>query len=486
MKTMEADLIIVGGGAAGLAAAITAGEQGATTLVFEKMSTPGGCAAMAAGPFGVESNMQKDHIVSLTKEEAVQKFMNYTHWLSDERLVRKFIYKSGDTINWLEDMGVRFIAPMHYFPGSEETWHFIATRDGKVARRTGAVMIDCMVERAKELGAEIYMNHPVKKLIKEEGEVIGVIVDGPDGEIEAYAGAVIVCTGGFGDNSDMMLEATGLEWGKDLFSIRVPGLTGDGIQMAWDAGADKDRMSMELIYFAPNTMGYELFEIPFRQCDLLVNTDGKRFMNEETEKNPIFTVNALQKQPGCIAWGIVNDSIIDNYIENGPNFKMINSIGLDMSVVRDEINQWMEERPDVLVKADTIEELAEKTGIAKDALKETIEKYNICCESGYDEDYNKERRYLHKIEGPYYACKFAPSGYGSLGGIKINDKFEVIEKGTSKSIPGFYAAGTDANSLYNPDYVFVLPGNTLGFALNSGRLAAESAIDYIKSLAEEE
>ncbi|WP_336886483.1 FAD-binding protein [Clostridium beijerinckii] len=92
----------------------------------------------------------------------------------------------------------------------------------------------------------------------------------------------------------------------------------------------------------------------------------------------------------------------------------------------------------------------------------------------------KNPKYLKPLVGPkFYALKFAPSAYGSLGGIKINYKTEVIDT-EDKVIPGLFAAGTDANSICNPDYVFVLPGNTLGFAVNSGRIAGENAVQYIK------
>lgn len=493
MKTYEADVIVVGAGASGLAAAITAGEQEASVAVFEKMSNPGGCANMASGPLGVESRIQKDLIVGLTKEEAVQEFMNYTHWLADERLVRRYIYKSGDTINWLEDMGVRFYAPRHYFPGSYETWHFVAPKegpaaDGSLARDTGAVMVQYMVDRATELGVEFCYNSKVSKILKDEdGVVYGIQGTDEEGEFQAFGGAVIIGTGGFGDNPEMMKMATNREWGDELFTIRIPGVTGDGIQMAWDAGAGKSRMSMELCYFAPNTLGYNDFEMPFRQFDLLVNLKGERFMNEEQMKNPVFTTNALMIQPKSCAWGIADTALIDHYRTAGPNVCMSNSIGKDYTdILWPELEKYLKERPDVLVSADSVEELAEKIGAPADVLKDTIEKYNQYCDQNVDEDFNKQYRYLHALKGPkYYACKFGLSGYGSLGGIKINYKTEVVDDDYNV-IPGLYAVGSDANALYDPDYVFVLPGNTLGFALNSGRLAGEEAIEYIMSMNEEE
>lgn len=479
MKKLEADVLIVGGGAAGLAAAITAAEQNATVLLFEKMSTTGGCSNMAAGPLGVESSYSKNSIIGLTKEDAVQKFMNYTHWRSDERLVRDYLYQSGDTIDWLAEMGVKFLGPMHYFPGSEETWHFIATKDGKMARRTGAIMVQCMTDRAVELGVEIFLEAPVQDLIQEDGRIVGLHAKNADGEIEARGGAVIISTGGFADNPDMIEKATGLKWGEEFYSLRIPGISGDGIQMSWSVGAKHSRMEMETAYFMPNTMCYETVETPFRQCDLLVNVHGERFYNEELMQNPIFTANNIKLQPKYQAWSIADDAQIERYIKNGPNFNMISTIGYDWSRYREELDEWIKNRPDCILKADSLEELCQKTGIKLEALKKTLETYNQYSTTG-DELFHKDKKYIHAINGPqYYAMKFVPCAYGSLGGISIDYKTQVVDKNWNP-IPGLYAAGTDANSLYDPDYVFTLPGNTLAFALNSGRIAGRNAISYIQ------
>ncbi len=98
-------------------------------------------------------------------------------------------------------------------------------------------MIKAMTERADELGVEILLETPVKSLIKEDGEIIDVVANDKEGDLEVYAGAVIISTGGFGDSPEFIKKHAPYEWGKDIFSYRIPGLTGDGIQMAWDAGA---------------------------------------------------------------------------------------------------------------------------------------------------------------------------------------------------------------------------------------------------------
>ncbi|MBU3199824.1 FAD-dependent oxidoreductase [Clostridium estertheticum] len=480
MREFETDVVVIGGGASGLAAAITAAEKGAQVMILEKANSTGGCANMAMGLLGVETKLQKERLIGLTREEAFEKFMDYTHWRSDAKLVKKYIDKSADTIEWLQEMGVEFALPSKYFPGSEATWHIVKPKTGNPGLRAAATMIKAMTERADELGVKILLETPVKSLIKEDGEVIGITANDKDGELEVYAGAVIISTGGFGDSPEFIKKYTPYEWGKDIFSYRIPGLTGDGIQMAWDAGAAKDYMSMELVFFAPNTGGYAPIELPFRQPNVFVNLDGKRFYNEEVVENPVFSVNAISRQKNRVAFSIIDDKLIKKYEENGLDLINVVTSSMNMSDFNHEKEEAIKNGSDVLFIADSIEELAEKTGIDKEGLKTTLESYNEACKTG-DKDFGKNHKYMIPIDGSkLYALKFAPSAYGSLGGIKINDMTEVLTD-EFKVISGLYATGTDANSVCNPDYVFILPGNTLGFAVNSGRMAGNNAVEYIKT-----
>lgn len=479
-REFDTDIVVIGGGASGLAAAITAAENGAKVMILEKANGTGGCANMAMGLLGVETRIQKEHLVGITREKAFEKFMNYTHWRSDAKLVKKYIDNSADTIQWLEDMGVEFALPSKYFPGSEATWHIVQPKTGRPGLRAAATMIKAMTERAEELGVEILLETSAKDLIKSEGEIIGVEAEDKDGIIEVYAGAVIISTGGFGDSPEFIKEHTPYEWGKDLFSYRIPGLTGDGIKMAWEAGAAKDYMDMELVFFAPNTGGYAPIELPFRQPNLFVNLDGKRFFDESVVENPVFSVNAICRQKNKIVYSIVDDNLMKKYEEKGLDLINVVTSSMSMNDFNHEKEEAIKNGSDVLFIADSIEELAEKTGINKDGLVETINNYNKYCDEG-DIEFGKNHKYMTKIDGnKYYALKFAPSAYGSLGGIKINDMTEVVDT-NNEVIKGLYASGTDANSICNPDYVFVLPGNTLGFAVNSGRMAGRNAVEFIKT-----
>ena len=184
---------------------------------------------------------------TLTKEEALKVMMDYTHWAVDARLIREYFWKSADTIDWLEDMGVQFEIPCRYYPSSYYTWHRVKPDDGgPVGARTAAFLTKHMAERAEDLGVDIHLETPVTKILREDGRITGVLARDKDGEeILCRAPAVIVCTGGIGDSPEMMKTYTGYTYGEDMFNFRVPGLVGDGMKMAWEVGAARSDITME-------------------------------------------------------------------------------------------------------------------------------------------------------------------------------------------------------------------------------------------------
>ena len=130
-----------------------------------------------------------------------------------------------------------------------------------------------------------------------------------------------------------------------------------------------------------------------------------------------------------------------------------------------------------ICQADTIEELAEKAGIDPEGLVKQVEEYNEMCDGGFDEIFEKNRAYMQPIEkGPFYCCRQNVGAYGTLGGVKINHKTQVLSK-EAKVIPGLYCVGTDACNIFGDSYPFILSGNSMGFCLNSGRIAGENAAE---------
>lgn len=499
-NTMEADVVVIGGGASGITAAVAAAEKGTSVIVVEKGSTTGGAANMGMGIFAVESRHQKNQMVDMTKEDAFNFFMNYTHWRVDARLVRRYYEQSSETIEWLESLGVEFLGAFKYFEKSLQTEHIVKTKgSNEPAERAASNMYRVLTEQAEEMGVQILYRTSASKLIKEDGYIAGVEIENEDGErSEILCNAVIVSTGGFGNNPKMLNEYLGYEWGTDLFSFRIPGVTGDGLNMMWDAGVEKTRPTMELTYTTPGvTDVFKTISETMRQPNLMVNLDGNRFINEAIMNNTTYTGNAISIQRERTAFTLISDSILDTYSKQGLDYitkhhniknvdkwekeldMYLKGEGIEASGLSELHGEEAKSEQNVFA-ADTLEELCEKTGINLKNLKETVAEYNAGCD---DEDhvfFKKHKFMLPLKEGRYYAARHYPAGYGSLGGAKTNDKMEALDQNGIK-IPGLYASGMDACNIYGDSYCFFMPGNTMSFAINSGRIAAYSAIEYMDS-----
>lgn len=487
MSVIHTQFAVVAGGPAGLSAAISAAESGLDVCVFDKAANTGGTGNMGMGPFAVGSRIQKKNMIGLTRDEAFAKFMNYTHWRSDAQLVRKYIDKSADTIDWLEDMGVEFYDAAKYFAGSESTWHRVKPDTGVPGPRAAAKMYALMAERAKELGVQFFLETKVERLLVEDGRVVGCEAVDKNGEkVVCHAKTVLIATGGFSANAEMVGQYLHRELDQDLHLTKVPGLCGEGIRMAWDAGAGHADMNYEMTYGMPMTKNNcpKLHRI-FCQPNLMVNLNGERFINEAIMDNTTFTGNAIDLQRGHCAFSILDSSIIKHYERNG-----LDCVSLVFPIM--EVNGFAElfesERQNGntdLFYGETLEELCENTGIQCETLVQTIEDYNEACATR-DAFFNKPQEYMRPLKkGPYYAGRFYPSGYGTLGGIKINHRMEVITE-AGETIPGLYAAGTDACNIFGDSYVFILPGGTMGFCINGGRMAGENAADYINAIPDED
>ncbi len=274
-------------------------------------------------------------------------------------------------------------------------------------------MNKAILEAAQENGAEFYYETPAKKILRDaEGRICGVdATDKEGGEIHVDCRAVVVATGGAGDSPEYMKERMGYTFGEDLFNIVIPGLKGEGIKMAIEAGAATTDMTVEKIYILPSSdMGVQSVLIVFMQPNLLVNVQGKRFINEEQMQNTTFTGNAIQIQKGAIGFSIIDSSIIKTYKKKG--LDVVNFVHYVDNI--DDFEQACEDivndptNPDVVI-ADTLEELAEKCGIDVDRFLETVEEYNDMCES-QDTQFYKPSKYMKPIrKGLFYAGLFRPS-----------------------------------------------------------------------------
>ena len=205
-------------------------------------------------------------------------------------------------------------------------------------------------------------------------------------------------------------------------------------------------------------------------------------MNEEVMRNPAFAGNAISRQKNRCAYLIFDENTKKHMEERGLDFvnQVFDFTKLDN--LDSQIENAISQGADHIFVANSLKELADKIGIDFDRFQKTIHEYNKSCENGHDDHFHKSNTFLRPVQKPkFYAGRHFPSGYGTLGGIKINHKTEVLDEDW-EVISGLYAGGTDACSIYGDSYVFVLPGNSLGFAVNSGRMAGENALQYLKSI----
>ena len=482
MATYETQLVVIAGGPAGLSAAVQAAEEGVEVILIEKNAVVGGAANMGMGPLAIGSKYQKRQMYDITVEKALRMIMEYTHYNIDGRLVKRYFELSADTIEWLEEMGVEFEGAYKYFTKSESTWHIVKKGDG-IGPRAAGEMNKCLLARAQELGVKILVNTPGKKILKDaEGKVCGVLaVNSAGEEIEIACKAAVIATGGAGDSPKMIKEETGYEFGVDMFNFAIPGNQGDGLRMAWEAGVDhvpvriEQAANFEGIDDLPESVPNVLF-----QPNLLVNLQGKRVMDEEEMQNTTFLSNAASHQKNRVLFSIVDSSIVKYYMRHGVDEISMVRFNEDVSDFAEGVKMAEETGNKGLFVAETLEELAEKTGINAENLIETVENYNDYCEYG-DEEFFKRKKYLRPLKkGPYYAAAIRPGGYGTVGGIRINENCECLDK-EFEPIPGLYAAGADACNIYDDSYMFLLPGNSMGFAVNTGRIAGMEAARYLEA-----
>ena len=479
MKKYEAQVVVIAAGPSGLAAAVQAAEDGAEVIVVEKAAVAGGAANMGMGPLGIGTKYQKQQMRDITVEKAFRMFMEYTHYNVDARLVKRYFAQSAETIEWLEDMGVEFEGAFPYFPKAEPTWHIVKS-DAGIGPRAASFMNKALLNRAQELGVTVMLETPARKILMEDGKVAGVLaVDKNGEEVEIRCKAAVIATGGAGCNPDFIKQETGYSFGVDMFNFAIPGIVGDGLRMAWEAGADHVPVRIEHAAIVEGTddLPGSVANI-FSQPNLLVNLFGKRVMNEEDMQNTTFLSNVVSHQKNRVCFSIVDSTIVRKYIKNGVDVVSLVRTNPDVSDFLDGIKQAKDMGRDCFYVADTIEELAEQMGIDPDALCETVDSYNDYCDS-YDEEFFKDRRYMRPLKkGPYYAARIRPGGYGTVGGIRINENCEACGPDFAP-VPGLYAAGADACNLYDDSYMFLLPGNSMGWSVNSGRIAGMTAAEYV-------
>ncbi len=477
-EVLRTDLIVVGAGGSGLAAAVAAAEGGAKVIVFEKQPFPGGSSNYFQGTFAVESEMQRRQYIGITRDEVFRNIMDFNHWRANPRLVRAFVNETADTIVWLQKQGVQFAGPIITSPDAPQVYH--------VVKGSGSALVKILVAKAQEKGVDIRLSTPVTGLIKEGGRVIGVIATKDGKTIEARGKAVVIATGGYANNKEWIRKYAGFDLGENIIPIASVGKMGDGIRMAWEAGAAEEGIgTLEVLRVGPYGPGVQMgghLEVTGWQPDLWVNQAGERFCDEGIAFFDSYNGNASARQKGGITYTLFDESIKRTMVENGVDRSvgMNNPPGTRLTNLDKEIAAALEKKNPNVITAGSIEELAGKMGVNAETLQATVVEYNRFCANGRDELFAKDRKYLRPLRGPrFYAMRAITVFLGSKGGIKVNEKMEAVDR-EEHPIPGLYAVGFDAGGLYGDSYSFKPgPGTSSAFALNSGRIAARSALKYI-------
>lgn len=497
---LEAELVIVGGGGAGLAAALTAAEKGCKSIiVLEKAGSPAGSTAMAHDIFGAESPVQKRAGVDARCDTLFKTAMEWAHWTRiNPRLVRAFIDKSGDTIRWLEDKGMEF-AIAQFYPG-QVPWvrHYIV-------RGQGAELMKLLRKGCEERGVKIITRARGRKILRgKDGKVNGVVAETKSGEIKVAAKSVIVATGGYGNNKEMLKKYC--SYYHENFSYDgPPSNTGDGIAMGIAAGAATAGLGAlnlhgpflsrrESPFMTVNAKGHNGAPLRVRICELAwepytiwVNKKGRRFVDEAYAQAFFAFGNVFALQPEGIGITLFDTSTMRMMEEQGLTRSGIFGIhtlhgfvspGIPLSGLEKEIKK--KEASEVNLKiASSLDEIAGWIGAEPTVLKSTIKEYNTSCDNGHDSLFVKDRKYLRPLRiPPYYAIKCHVSICDAYGGIKINENMEVLDT-EEYPIPGFFAAGSTTGCWESESYCYHLTGHLVGFALNSGRIAGENAVKYI-------
>ena len=413
----DVDVVVVGGGGAGFAAAVSAKEAGANVVLLEKLSAVGGNTLISGGEYAAPANelQEKEGI-----EDSKEKFAEDVEKAGgNPELIKVLADKATEDAYWLrDDIGVKWLDSLMFFGGHSVKRSLIP------AAHTGNELIKNYTKKCQELGIEVITEADVKEILAKDGKVCGVKAETKDGELLVNAKSVVLASGGFGANAEMCYE-NDKEVDEHVLSTNSPGATGDGIVMAEKLGADTvDMDKIQLYPVCDVETGKLLYCGDTRLVGgaLLVNKEGKRFVEElGTRREISMAIKAQTDYVGYVLWDETSNEKTGTMASNPEEAKSLFDRGL-------------------MVKADTLEELAEHFGIDKDALLETVKTFNENSAKEEDPDFNLRMLGWQVKDAPFYMMKAAPAVHHTMGGLKINTEAKVLNK-DGQWIEGLYAAG---------------------------------------------
>jgi succinate dehydrogenase/fumarate reductase flavoprotein subunit len=484
--TLEAEVLVIGGGISGLAAGARCAVKGLSGIIIDKNPKQVSLAGQIAA---VNTRFMAEKGIVIDKKQLAADWLKVSGSRVQEELLWIFINRSGEGFEWLCDLTEDSLDTTIYVgykgPAFGEylgTHHITKKPDCGKYKNFGGGFLACeILEKAfLEHGGKLYRSTEAVYLEKDSGgRVTGCIAKGDDGKYRRYKGvkAVILATGDCSDNTEM-LEAfcqIGLRPSR-----RFPrrGNTGDGQKMAYWAGAILDNPEWAPTLHALGYSGYQFFF-------LHVNQHGKRFMNEDTWMQAK-SVRCLMQPGGDYAFSVFDSKWLDEIearweLLGGQGMSPLSTLGEAFN--REQLKKSIEGtiygnsvfgdggEDDVYVNggngyvADTLEELAEKMGVSADNLIKTINRYNEIVAGGDDTDFGKRKEMLTSVtQGPFYALKWGPCLLDVFGGALTNTSLQVLDP-DHKPISGLYAVGNAAGGMYAVDYPLLLNGNSYGRAL---------------------
>lgn len=500
-ETVDTDVVVVGAGASGTSAALTALQKGAKVILLEKTAFPAGAGTAAGSMFSVNSRLQKENGEVVDPEWLFDQYMTTSNYHANGALVKNIINHSGETVDWLIDSGVKLTnLPAGMQSGSEKMIEENpATANAYV--EGGIPAITGLHKLFKESGGDLRYETPVFEIIMNDGKASGIKATKPDGGVlTVNAESVIIATGGFANNPEMVKEYFP---DNDLGTYDVVGgAEGDGLKMAWEAGAGKTSVIPQNYGVMPITdFGYgDPIMMPLLSPILFVNNQGVRFNNEIVFNEATSAVNAMRSVPNEDLYSIFDSQLLEIVKDKG----LVGLMDLDSTFVgkprtyvevgwetnseerykesitpvdlTDRLNELVDKG--FIIKADTIEELAEKLEMPK--LSANVDRYNELCALGKDEDFYKDSKYMRAVnKGPFYAAKYEYVNFiGTLGGVLIDETAQACRQ-DGTPIDNLWVVGLDAGGMYGDSYVY-FEGGTLGFAYISGRIAGTNAADNLK------
>lgn len=451
-QVYDVDVVVVGAGAAGLSAAITAQEAGANVLLLEKGGVTGGSTVRSGGKIlAAGTPWQEKQGYTDNADMMYEYLMSFDRdGIMSETLVRTFCDNSAENLQWLEDRGVK-VQDVEYIHSSLIPWrvHNTLGGGGQTSGHGGQITAP-LTNLYEGKGGLILYNCRAEELVTDEtGAVVGVKATMTDGTpVTVNAKGVILATGGYAKNEEMLDKYEDF-LPNNLYGTVPNTCVGDGLTMAVAVGAKNfDAPGLQLVY-----VSYDCYCGINEESGLIVSEDGLRVVDEYTYQSHV--AQALADADSTCAFYIAAK-------KDG------------MAVEPYPMIQWgvtMDHVP----HASTIGELAGLIGVDAGALEATVARYNELCAKGVDEDFGKPAQYMIPVEGDeYYAFRMTPGTSVTFGGLEIDVNGRVLDT-QNQPIAGLYAAGEVAfTGLFDAEYPCC--GMAIGSAVYYGRAAAQTAV----------